>query len=113
MVHRPPVYRELLWKSLADFQGGTCPCPLIRQSRLSLPQAARFSREWTYRAVAMQPHGRRFFLPSDTFGGQKRSQRMTEIIEVRAREILDSRGNPTVEAEIELAGGAVGRAAVP
>ena len=38
---------------------------------------------------------------------------MTEIIFVRAREILDSRGNPTVEAEVELAGGAVGRAAVP
>src|SRR5207248_7275624 len=33
--------------------------------------------------------------------------------EVRAREILDSRGNPTVEAEVTLAGGAKGRAAVP
>jgi len=32
---------------------------------------------------------------------------------VAAREILDSRGNPTVEAEIELEGGAIGRAAVP
>jgi len=30
-----------------------------------------------------------------------------------AREILDSRGNPTVEVEVGLAGGAVGRAAVP
>ncbi|MEZ4500489.1 MAG: hypothetical protein R2839_10530 [Thermomicrobiales bacterium] len=30
-----------------------------------------------------------------------------------AREILDSRGNPTVEAEVHLQGGAVGRAAVP
>jgi enolase len=38
---------------------------------------------------------------------------MTTIIDVKAREILDSRGNPTVEAEITLAGGAVGRAAVP
>lgn len=38
---------------------------------------------------------------------------MTTIIDVRAREILDSRGNPTVEAEVTLAGGAVGRAAVP
>ena len=36
-----------------------------------------------------------------------------EIISVRGREILDSRGNPTVEAEIRLEGGAVGRAAVP
>jgi enolase len=38
---------------------------------------------------------------------------MTEIIEVKAREILDSRGNPTVEAEVFVACGAVGRAAVP
>jgi len=38
---------------------------------------------------------------------------MTEIIAVEAREILDSRGNPTVEVETELVSGAVGRAAVP
>lgn len=37
----------------------------------------------------------------------------TTIISVKAREILDSRGNPTVEADIELSGGAHGRAAVP
>lgn len=36
-----------------------------------------------------------------------------EIVQVRGREILDSRGNPTVEAEVHLEGGAVGRAAVP
>ncbi len=38
---------------------------------------------------------------------------MSEIVNVHAREILDSRGNPTLEAEVELACGAVGRAAVP
>ncbi|KPK61923.1 MAG: enolase [Planctomycetes bacterium SM23_32] len=38
---------------------------------------------------------------------------MTEIIDVKGREILDSRGNPTVEVEVHLASGAVGRAAVP
>jgi len=38
---------------------------------------------------------------------------MTKIIDVRAREIIDSRGNPTVEADVALAGGIVGRAAVP
>jgi len=38
---------------------------------------------------------------------------MTEIIDVRGREILDSRGNPTVEVDITLACGATGRAAVP
>jgi enolase len=38
---------------------------------------------------------------------------MTEIIDVQARQILDSRGNPTVEADVFLASGAFGRAAVP
>ncbi|GMU78946.1 MAG: enolase [Acidimicrobiia bacterium] len=38
---------------------------------------------------------------------------MSEIVEVVGREILDSRGNPTVEVEVELLSGAVGRAAVP
>jgi enolase len=38
---------------------------------------------------------------------------MTEIVDVAAREILDSRGNPTVEVEVQLDGGEVGRAAVP
>jgi enolase len=38
---------------------------------------------------------------------------MSAIIAVAAREILDSRGNPTVEVEVELDSGAMGRAAVP
>ncbi len=38
---------------------------------------------------------------------------MTEIIDVRAREILDSRGNPTIEVEVEIEAGIIGRAAVP
>jgi phosphopyruvate hydratase len=38
---------------------------------------------------------------------------MSTIIEVHAREIIDSRGNPTVEAEVTTASGARGRAAVP
>ena len=37
----------------------------------------------------------------------------TTITRIHAREILDSRGNPTLEAEVTLAGGAFGRAAVP
>jgi enolase len=37
----------------------------------------------------------------------------TTITAIHAREILDSRGNPTLEADVHLAGGAVGRAAVP
>ncbi|MGE0189429.1 MAG: phosphopyruvate hydratase [Steroidobacteraceae bacterium] len=38
---------------------------------------------------------------------------MTKIIDIRGREIIDSRGNPTVEADVMLASGIVGRAAVP
>ncbi len=38
---------------------------------------------------------------------------MSAILEVRAREILDSRGNPTIEVDVMLESGALGRAAVP
>jgi len=38
---------------------------------------------------------------------------MTRIVDIRAREIMDSRGNPTVEADVFVEGGVMGRAAVP
>src|SRR5260221_14308385 len=38
---------------------------------------------------------------------------LTIISELRARQVLDSRGNPTIEVDVELTGGAVGRAIVP
>ena len=38
---------------------------------------------------------------------------MTTIKSIKAREILDSRGNPTVEVDVELSDGSFGRAAVP
>src|ERR1700757_1527989 len=38
---------------------------------------------------------------------------MSMIYDIQAREVIDSRGNPTVEVDVILAGGAVGRAAVP
>ena len=38
---------------------------------------------------------------------------MTAILDITAREILDSRGNPTVEVDVTLEDGAFGRAAVP
>lgn len=38
---------------------------------------------------------------------------MSSIIDVIAREVLDSRGNPTVEADVLLESGVMGRAAVP
>jgi enolase len=43
----------------------------------------------------------------------KEEKQMTSIVDVTAREILDSRGNPTVEVEVALADGTTGRAAVP
>src|SRR6186713_2381572 len=43
----------------------------------------------------------------------KRLPPMTRISDIRGREIIDSRGNPTVEADVVLDGGAMGRAAVP
>src|SRR6201985_309816 len=38
---------------------------------------------------------------------------LTVISDIRARQVLDSRGNPTIEVDVELTGGALGRAAVP
>ena len=38
---------------------------------------------------------------------------MSRIVDIRGREIIDSRGNPTVEADVVLHSGIVGRAAVP
>ena len=38
---------------------------------------------------------------------------MSTIVDIQARQILDSRGNPTIEVDVTLAGGAFGRAAVP
>ena len=38
---------------------------------------------------------------------------MSTIYDIKAREVFDSRGNPTLEVDVILAGGAVGRAAVP
>ena len=38
---------------------------------------------------------------------------MTEIQDIKAREILDSRGNPTVEVDVILKNGIIGRASVP
>src|SRR5258708_35061853 len=43
----------------------------------------------------------------------KREKLEVKITSVKGREIVDSRGNPTVEVDVTLAGGVVGRAAVP
>ncbi len=52
-------------------------------------------------------------LLSYPFIGKERTIYMSLISDIRAREILDSRGNPTVEVDVILEGGAMGRAAVP
>ena len=50
----------------------------------------------------------------DDFGGEGRERvSKTDIELIHAREVLDSRGNPTVEVDVRLSGGALGRAAVP
>src|SRR5712664_398837 len=58
-------------------------------------------------SVRLQHHS------SSLFDQQDAIMTDTEIIAIHAREILDSRGNPTVEVDVILAGGAMGRAAVP
>src|SRR5512140_52331 len=54
----------------------------------------------------MTPH--HFLIPTE-----EKEAIMSNIAEIRARQVLDSRGNPTVEAEVWLENGIVGRAIVP
>ena len=54
---------------------------------------------------------RAFFIPRILFSLLRMS--LTSIFKVRARQVLDSRRNPTVEVEIELSGAGRGRAIVP
>src|SRR5579862_6136894 len=49
----------------------------------------------------------------ETRGCRPGAPRMTAIVDIIAREILDSRGNPTVEVDVRLEDGSLGRAAVP
>jgi enolase len=49
----------------------------------------------------------------DSHSDQKGERSMTNIASILGREVLDSRGNPTVEAEVQLASGTIGRAIVP
>src|SRR5262245_42520291 len=66
---------------------------------------ARSSPNWL--ASSANDSFRSFPLPSF------RSHPMTQITKIHAREILDSRGNPTLEAEVTLSDGSFGRAMVP
>jgi enolase len=53
------------------------------------------------------------YFEADTFRILRSSPTMSTIVDVHARQILDSRGNPTVEVDVCLADGTFGRAAVP
>ena len=50
---------------------------------------------------------------SPSYDNTEKCTYMTEIVDIVAREVLDSRGNPTVEADVYLSSGSMGRAAVP
>ncbi len=72
-------------------------------TRIAVDRRQKLNDRMTHRILA---HG-----APNRAGEQKGT--MTEIVSISAREILDSRGNPTVEADVSLSGGAMGRAAVP
>ena len=80
-----------LVNSILDAQGGAIP----------VDRRPRLNDRLAHRIVAAGA------------GAEGSNSTMTEIVSIRAREILDSRGNPTVEADVLLSGGAMGRAAVP
>src|SRR5258706_3935639 len=72
-------------------------------SRWSDPSVKRRCKPKRKQIAAAQPRSR-----YDVARGS-----VMQIVRVQGREILDSRGNPTVEVDVELGGGARGRAAVP
>jgi enolase len=75
------------------------PIPVDRRPALNDRLHHRISRPTKLNAQRTKP--------------SKQRNEMTEIISIHAREILDSRGNPTVEADVILTDGILGRAAVP
>src|SRR5262245_51723091 len=85
-----------------------------------MPRFARDDRErlgygknqWPRSLAPGRGHGYKAGARQAPFDPVKRL-RMTAIIDIHAREILDSRGNPTVEVEVALESGSTGRAAVP
>src|SRR4051794_27605638 len=69
-----------------------------------------------WRASARPIPSSRYGPPPPAFANaskRRKSPPVSEITDVHARQVLDSRGNPTVEVEVQLQSGASGRAAVP
>ena len=85
--------------TIAGATPGSAPIPVDRRPRLN--------DRLTHRIAASSNTPQRKSMTSAQNSGQ------TDIVSITAREILDSRGNPTVEADVLLSGGAIGRAAVP
>jgi enolase len=75
----------------------------------TVDRRAKLNERMQHRIVSAQTPSE----PAPSARTQDHRSNMTEIVSISAREILDSRGNPTVEADVTLDGGAMGRAAVP
>src|SRR2546425_5831509 len=88
--------------------GGFGPVPSSCSSRLPFPRPGCVRRIASGCGMKCE----RRWLPFSQRRGRVRST-MSTVISVHAREILDSRGNPTVETDVTLASGASGTAAVP
>jgi enolase len=93
-------YAPELVESIGSPQSGASPIPVDRRPRLN----DRLDHRITFVRQNPDPLKQRTSMTSSP---------ATDIVAITAREILDSRGNPTVEADVLLSGGAMGRAAVP
>ena len=96
--------------AVAEKPAATTKATTAKKSAATTKPAVAKTRAATKPAVAKKPAAPRSRRPTH---GQGREPPVTLIDAVDAREILDSRGNPTVEVDVVLVDGSVGRAAVP
>ena len=92
------------------------PPPKAPPPRLPPPRRPNRPARWRRRHIARgpsQPHLKQASAPAPVIAPAEERLRMSQIERVHARQILDSRGNPTVEVEVGLRSGARGHAAVP
>ena len=99
----PPTKIELI-QTIAAVQPGSAAISVDRRPKLN----DRLRHRIQDPALDLSIESRRF-MPNQS----STNANQTDIVSINAREVLDSRGNPTVEADVHLAGGAMGRAAVP
>ena len=93
--------------------GRSCyrPCASLSLSR-SQPGSAAFVPACGSESCTARRAAYRCSAPPNHYACARRNA-MTAIVDVHARQILDSRGNPTVEVDVTLEDGSMGRAAVP